>query len=69
AGLPADAVAVVADAGEAVNRVRGWLAAGDAVLVKASRSVGLERVAAALHATDTPIGATDMPIRAPRQAS
>jgi len=49
AGLPAEAVAVVADADEAIVTVVGWLTAGDAVLVKASRSVGLERVAAALH--------------------
>jgi len=62
AGLPAASVAVVSDGDEAVARVRDWLAAGDAVLVKASRSVGLERVAAALH---TPASVSRAPGRAP----
>lgn len=43
----ADAVAVP-DADAAVALLRGELAAGDVVLVKASRAAGLERVAAAL---------------------
>jgi UDP-N-acetylmuramoyl-tripeptide--D-alanyl-D-alanine ligase len=62
AGLPAASVAVVSNSDEAAARVRDWLAAGDAVLVKASRSVGLERVAAALH---TPASVSRSPGRAP----
>ncbi|CAN5845414.1 UDP-N-acetylmuramoyl-tripeptide--D-alanyl-D-alanine ligase [soil metagenome] len=45
AGLPADAATVVADADAALTLLRAEASGGDAVLVKASRSVGLERVA------------------------
>ena len=41
-------VRVVADAAEAAATVTGLVRPGDAVLIKASRLVGLERVAAAL---------------------
>ncbi len=51
AGLaPGGRVEAVADAEAALEVLRGWLADGDAVLVKASRSAGLERVALALTA-------------------
>jgi UDP-N-acetylmuramoyl-tripeptide--D-alanyl-D-alanine ligase len=48
AGLPADAVLGVADAEAALAAVGPRLRPGDVVLVKASRSVGLERVAEGL---------------------
>ena len=53
-GLPAGAVVRVADADAAVGMLRAHLNEGDAVLVKASRAVGLERVAVAIaeHAGD-----------------
>ena len=44
AGLASDAIICVADAAEALARVAPLLCEGDAVLVKASHSVGLERV-------------------------
>lgn len=53
AGLPADRVDVVEDADAALDRVRAEVAAGDAVLVKASRVVGLDRVASGLVAALT----------------
>jgi UDP-N-acetylmuramoyl-tripeptide--D-alanyl-D-alanine ligase len=40
--------ALVADVPAAVELLHGELAAGDVVLIKASRSFGLERIAAAL---------------------
>lgn len=47
---------LVADADEAVAFVQGAVRAGDVVLVKASRAVGLERVALALLADRTETG-------------
>ena len=44
AGLPAAAVELVDDAAAALAALQGTLAAGDAVLVKASHSTGLEHV-------------------------
>jgi UDP-N-acetylmuramoyl-tripeptide--D-alanyl-D-alanine ligase len=43
---------VVADANEALRAVEHVLRPGDAVLVKASRAVGLETIATALLATE-----------------
>lgn len=43
-----DEAAWVADADEAIEMLRDELAPGDVVLVKASRAIGLERVAQAL---------------------
>jgi UDP-N-acetylmuramoyl-tripeptide--D-alanyl-D-alanine ligase len=48
AGLPADAVLRAGDATEAVEVVRDRLRAGDVVLVKGSRGVGLDRTVDAL---------------------
>jgi UDP-N-acetylmuramoyl-tripeptide--D-alanyl-D-alanine ligase len=48
AGLPADAVLRAGDAAEAAEVVRGLLRAGDVVLVKGSRGVGLDRTVNAL---------------------
>jgi UDP-N-acetylmuramoyl-tripeptide--D-alanyl-D-alanine ligase len=45
AGMAGHAVHIVADVAEAVQLLRAECAAGDVVLVKASRAVGLERVA------------------------
>lgn len=44
-GFPADRICRVADVGEAQELLRGMLSRGDAVLVKASRSQGLDRLA------------------------
>jgi UDP-N-acetylmuramoyl-tripeptide--D-alanyl-D-alanine ligase len=58
AGLAASAIEVVADRDSAVARLTATLAAGDVVLVKASRGVGLDvlvdRLAAALGGAGTP---------------
>ncbi len=48
AGLPPGAVVRVASAEEAAALLSGLLAPGDAVLLKASRAIGLDRVVAAL---------------------
>ncbi len=52
-GLAGDVVAV-ADADAAITALRERVRAGDAVLVKASRSAGLERVALALAGQEAP---------------
>jgi UDP-N-acetylmuramoyl-tripeptide--D-alanyl-D-alanine ligase len=44
AGLAADRISCVADAQEALDALQGTLASGDAVLVKASHSTGLDNV-------------------------
>jgi UDP-N-acetylmuramoyl-tripeptide--D-alanyl-D-alanine ligase len=44
AGLPASALRCAATAGEAVERVRGFVKRGDTVLLKGSRGVKLEQV-------------------------
>lgn len=49
-GFSKEAVVCVADAEAAAAVIRGWVKPGDAVLIKASRGVRLERVAAALGA-------------------
>jgi UDP-N-acetylmuramoyl-tripeptide--D-alanyl-D-alanine ligase len=54
AGLPEDRIRVVADALDAVARVREASGDGDVVLVKASRGVALERVVDGLAAGDAP---------------
>jgi UDP-N-acetylmuramoyl-tripeptide--D-alanyl-D-alanine ligase len=51
-GLPAAAVTVVADAEQAVALLRGQVQGDDVVLVKASRSADLQRVAQALLVDD-----------------
>ena len=48
AGMPVDAITNCADAQEALNVVRAMAKEGDAVLVKASHSIGLSRVAEGL---------------------
>ena len=48
AGMPAQAVRTCADAAEALSFLQGTLGAGDAVLVKASHSIGLDKVAEGL---------------------
>lgn len=50
AGLPDAHIDLVADAGAALDVLRAGVAAGDVVLVKASRVVGLDRTAAGLLA-------------------
>jgi len=50
AGVP---VTEVPDAAGALEAVTGFVVAGDAVLVKGSRAVGLELVATALRGTGT----------------
>jgi UDP-N-acetylmuramoyl-tripeptide--D-alanyl-D-alanine ligase len=54
AGLAEDRIRVVADALDAVARVREASGDGDVVLVKASRGVALERVVDGLAAADAP---------------
>ena len=53
-GSDAEEAVLVPDVGAAVDLLRREIAAGDVVLVKASRAAGLERVAAAL--LDDPAG-------------
>jgi UDP-N-acetylmuramoyl-tripeptide--D-alanyl-D-alanine ligase len=48
-GQPPESAEAVADAAAAAAAVRGWVRAGDVVLIKGSRVVGLERVAEALR--------------------
>ncbi len=48
AGMPDDAVVTCANAAEALDIVRDMVSAGDAVLVKASHSIGLSHVAEGL---------------------
>jgi UDP-N-acetylmuramoyl-tripeptide--D-alanyl-D-alanine ligase len=57
-GLPASRVHEVGDVAGAVELLRAHLAPGDAVLLKASRVVGLDRAAAALVAALAGEGAT-----------
>ncbi len=52
AGMPADAISTVDSPEEAAGRLADVLRAGDAVLFKASRGVGLERAVAALAEGD-----------------
>jgi UDP-N-acetylmuramoyl-tripeptide--D-alanyl-D-alanine ligase len=47
-GMPADSVAMVGTAEEAVDVLVGELRSGDALLVKGSRAVGMERIVRAL---------------------
>ena len=56
AGLPAAAAVQVPDRDAALAVLAGELRPGDVVLVKASRSVGLDVVAAVLLASDVPSG-------------
>ena len=49
AGLTSDRVELYPDSASAAAEIAGKLAAGDIVLVKASRSIGLERVAKAIE--------------------
>lgn len=58
AGLGDDRVVVVSDVPAALAVLRERVAAGDAVLVKASRAVGLERLAVELAAAGRPGGPT-----------
>ena len=44
AGMDAESIRVVADAAAALEELKGLVAPGDAVLVKASHSIGLDRV-------------------------
>ena len=48
AGLADESVLVAGDANRAADLLRGILSAGDVVLVKGSRGVGLDRTVAAL---------------------
>lgn len=48
-GMWPEDVASYEDVGSAIADVRGWVEPGDLVLVKASRVMGLERVAEALR--------------------
>ena len=54
AGAPGVRLHAVGTAAEAVERLRGLLRPGDVVLVKGSRSVGLEAVAANLGGMHAP---------------
>jgi UDP-N-acetylmuramoyl-tripeptide--D-alanyl-D-alanine ligase len=51
-GMTPEELTMVAGAGEAIAMLRGALRPGDVVLVKASRAVGLERVAFAISGED-----------------
>ena len=56
AGAPEDRVLLVPDADAAIAVLRGAAVPGDVILVKASRSIGLERVALALVGDDESVG-------------
>lgn len=56
AGAPDDHVVLVPDADAAIAELRRSVAPGDVILVKASRSIGLERVALALIGDDEAVG-------------
>ena len=64
AGYPAHQVWRYADAAAAAADARCWTRPGDTVLVKASRGVGLERVASALLATGAEEAEASNPSRA-----
>ncbi len=54
AGLPQDAVIAAATAEEAAELLAGRLGAGDVVLLKASRGIGLDRTVEALSTVEAP---------------
>jgi UDP-N-acetylmuramoyl-tripeptide--D-alanyl-D-alanine ligase len=55
AGLPQDAVTPAATAEEAAELLAGRLRAGDVVLLKASRGIGLDRTVEALSTAEAPV--------------